>query len=560
MSTEERENEKKELEQKKEEEEKQKSLELAASTMYWKFPEDLGRFELIAIAFYKGIYVGQNNKPIKQATKLELLSIIAKEDLSVFSNKTHKHFFKSEVNTIKWVPTFPQEENPFVIQKQARANTKIDIDSFLAKMKVWKEEMEQIRMASADVDVTDAGMSEEEEEELELENTANPFILTATADQTVIQPPKLNLESDSGSAKFPEKPYSTDSLSSDPKNHDDFQTPLASSRFIPKTSTPGVHFAGESEEIPRCETKQTSSLEDPVIQQLMAKISLLEKSQTSAPRSEKTTSLTYKLKLVYDPKTPIEDFLTSVENYGRANGVFDTQKYISVAQAAMSATSEGMELQSNIEAEDLSTWESFKSRCKEITGHSSEFYEDMFINFRIKDRRPGQALAALTLAYKRARLAGSDDLRESDKKLIMDQFVRGLTNPLKGFMKMHLPTLTFRTIGAFAERVSRGFDLDKESVAAISVVQTKTEEEPAANPNAELLNAIKALQGEISKANTNQGRYPRGRSALDAKKMKGFCYNFHGRRNCWKKAECPYSHEKPPADVQQYMDTLFKSA
>ena len=77
MSTEERENEQsKQLEQKKEEEEKQKSLELAASTMYWKFPEDLGRFKLIAIALNKGIYVGQYNKPIKQATKRELLSVV----------------------------------------------------------------------------------------------------------------------------------------------------------------------------------------------------------------------------------------------------------------------------------------------------------------------------------------------------------------------------------------------------------------------------------------------------------------------------------------------------
>ena len=76
MSTEVRENKKKEQEQIKEEEEKQKSLELAASTMYWKFPEDLGRFKLIAIALNKGIYVGQYNKPIKQATKRELLSVV----------------------------------------------------------------------------------------------------------------------------------------------------------------------------------------------------------------------------------------------------------------------------------------------------------------------------------------------------------------------------------------------------------------------------------------------------------------------------------------------------
>jgi hypothetical protein len=44
--------------------------------MYWKFPEDLGRFKLIAIALNKGIYVGQYNKPIKQATKRELLSVV----------------------------------------------------------------------------------------------------------------------------------------------------------------------------------------------------------------------------------------------------------------------------------------------------------------------------------------------------------------------------------------------------------------------------------------------------------------------------------------------------
>ena len=142
----------------KEEEEKQKSLQLAASTMYWKYPEDLSRFDLIAIAFYKGIYVcGQSNKSIKSAGKLELLTVIAKADLSILANKTRKHFFKSEVNTIKWVPNFPQEENPFIIQKQARENLKIDIDSFVAKIKSWEEELEKIRLASANVDVTDAG-------------------------------------------------------------------------------------------------------------------------------------------------------------------------------------------------------------------------------------------------------------------------------------------------------------------------------------------------------------------------------------------------------------------
>ncbi len=128
----------------------------------------------------------------------------------------------------------------------------------------------------------------------------------------------------------------------------------------------------------------------------------------------------------------------------------------------------------------------------------------------------------------------------------MDQFIRGLTNPLKGFMKIHLPTLKFRKIGVFAERVSRGFDLDKESVAAISVTQTKTKDKPALNANTELVNAIKSLQGEITKANANQGhfkksQYKRG-SRIDGIKMKGFCSSFHVFRNCKLKADCQYSH------------------
>jgi len=137
MSDEEREHEKQISDQKKkDEEEKQKSMQLAASTIYWKYPEDLSRFDLIAIAFYKGIYVcGPFNKSIKSAEKLELFTVIAKADLSILANKTRKHFFKSEVNTLKWVPRFPQKENPFIVQKQARDNLKIDIDSFVAKIK-----------------------------------------------------------------------------------------------------------------------------------------------------------------------------------------------------------------------------------------------------------------------------------------------------------------------------------------------------------------------------------------------------------------------------------------
>ncbi len=133
-------------------------MQLAASTMYWKYPQDLSRFDLIAFAFYKGIYVcGHSKKPIKSEGKLELLTVIAKADLSILANKTRKHFFKSEVNSIKWVPNLPKNDKPFIIHKPDRENLKIDIDSFVAKIKSWEEELEQIRIASANVDVTDAG-------------------------------------------------------------------------------------------------------------------------------------------------------------------------------------------------------------------------------------------------------------------------------------------------------------------------------------------------------------------------------------------------------------------
>lgn len=96
---EERETEAKIHQERKDEEKKQKNLQLAASTIYWKYPEDLSPYDLIAIAFYKGIYVcGQSNKSIKSAGKLELLTVMAKADFSILANKTRKHFFKSEAN------------------------------------------------------------------------------------------------------------------------------------------------------------------------------------------------------------------------------------------------------------------------------------------------------------------------------------------------------------------------------------------------------------------------------------------------------------------------------
>ena len=72
------------------------------------------------------------------------------------------------------------------------------------KMKKWQDEMEKARAVSADVDVTDAGKGEEEDGELDLETTANPFILTA-AQETVVKPLRLHLDSDSGPEKFPDK-------------------------------------------------------------------------------------------------------------------------------------------------------------------------------------------------------------------------------------------------------------------------------------------------------------------------------------------------------------------
>ena len=99
------------------------------------------------------------------------------------------------------------------------------------------------RRNGANVDFTEAGQDEDEDEQIDLETTVNPFILT-TADETVaVRQIRFILDSDHGSTKFPDKAFSTDSLSDGSKDGDDLRTPVASSRYVRKTSTPGVHFA-----------------------------------------------------------------------------------------------------------------------------------------------------------------------------------------------------------------------------------------------------------------------------------------------------------------------------
>jgi len=86
------------------------------------------------------------------------------------------------------------------------------------------------RRNGANVDFTDAGQDEDEDEQIDLETTVNPFIFT-TADETVaVKQIRPNLDSDHGSTKFPDKAFSTDSLSDSSKDGDDLRTPVASSR------------------------------------------------------------------------------------------------------------------------------------------------------------------------------------------------------------------------------------------------------------------------------------------------------------------------------------------
>lgn len=508
-----------------EEKRKQKELELSASNMYYKYIIDFTRVELLALS-----KVACNltfSKPLNKITKAELIQKIAESDITIFKNTTHKYFFKEVNSTLKYVPTFPQDENPFVPQRKAKKGNTIDVDSVVASYVQAAFENQQFENSDA-LDLT--LMGEEDDEPTAIPKPASPSPkdsqkLSSDTEETEFHTPKTDNTAKSKSSK--QKTSTPSGKTAPPPKMPDFE----SHRF------------------------QHSDQED-LIQQLISKVESLEKSQNLSSRFDHDKSLNYKTKIKFDPEAPIEDFIQGVEAYGRANGVVDAQKYIGVAQAAMSITTEGMQLQSSIEAQDLTSWQTYRERLKEITGHSREYYEDEFSQFQIGDRRPGQALAALTLSYKRARLYGNDELTEKDKKQICDQFVRGLKNPLKGFVSTQLPNLDFRSLGAYAERVMRGFELNKSTVAALPIDHGIVSEKPAVQSTTEkaLLNAIEELKKQMP---AQRGyKHSRGHSLFDTKKLAGYCYRHHVQKNC-KNDPCHYSHEKASGDVSKYIDSLI---
>jgi len=120
---------------------KQKELELAASNMYYKYITDFTRAELIALSKVECTLTF--TKPLTKVTKVEIIQKIAESDINIFKNTTRKYFFKETDNTLKYIATFPQDENPFVPQRRAKKGCTIDVDKIVGSYEQAASERQQ---------------------------------------------------------------------------------------------------------------------------------------------------------------------------------------------------------------------------------------------------------------------------------------------------------------------------------------------------------------------------------------------------------------------------------
>ena len=174
----------------KETEEKQKQLELQASNMYWKHIHHFNRVELLAYAKEKCTQKFTSiTKPMRQISKSDAVNMIAESSIEVFKDKTVRHYFKGFHQTLRYIPDYPQDENPFIQQHVARSNQVIDVDAVLQRHKQAEEEKEKLNQSDG-IDTTITGEQETSDES----DSDSETVLKGPTDKIPV--PNLNNRSD----------------------------------------------------------------------------------------------------------------------------------------------------------------------------------------------------------------------------------------------------------------------------------------------------------------------------------------------------------------------------
>ena len=337
-------------------------------------------------------------------------------------------------------------------------------------------------------------------------------------------------EKDFGSTKFkPSKPLSEDSLDENPDQ--------------------------------LTETIRLLGLLDPSSQQFSEIFNFLNQKRPNKPKKDEnpTSHLAgiYKQKIRYNPDMEITRFLTQVESYAHANGIFDDTDIIALAKAGLNQHDEGAMAIDLVADEIFYTWSNFKAKIIKILGHSKEYYRQKFYGFKRNDEKLGLALSKLSQSFRR----GWEINREFsiiEKDMIKSQFINSLDGNLKIMLKAEEHKLTLETILERATQLETCFE-PSHKVSAISNTGKTPEKindilEQLAKQHQEMLkmqkdhaNAINKLSAQNSHPNPkfNSQKSNSNKSKRDPevyKVLQGLCANFVKGQECRRK-NCMYKHD-----------------
>ena len=113
------------------------------------------------------------------------------------------------------------------------------------------------------------------------------------------------------------------------------------------------------------------------------------------------SKLKFLQKLKYTENMVIRRFLSQVEHYATVNGITSDSDKISMTLACIGQTKEGSVIIETINATDMASWSNLKSKFIRLLGHSSDFYNNYFNNFKRDEMQIGLDLSCLVQAFKR---------------------------------------------------------------------------------------------------------------------------------------------------------------
>ena len=299
-----------------------------------------------------------------------------------------------------------------------------------------------------------------------------------------------------------------------------------------------------------------------------------------------------KFKICYDESKGVNHFINSVERFSVANNISNDSDKIIIAINGLADSDYGEIFSENLTESEKSNWSIFREKLLKLLGKTATFYKTSYRSFK---RQPQETLgimfSRLVFTYKKAYL-NTQNLNETDKRILISDFIQKCTPRLAQLMMAEESSLTFDTISLRAEELEQIYALNTNTMDILAVI----DQGPKKSQNSEFSEILKEFRrqsesigqlintvGQLVNNNnfshaqnysnhnqdfSNQNRHysnhgqNRGNSNrsfqnqapklaipnLELHKLRGFCQWKLFKGECRKKS-CNFKHENIPQEI-----------